>query len=264
MSKSNETRFLDSEGHLTQWPSKHKDQLLVLAYLATKFDYDTSYTEPEVNELLKQWHTFGDWPLLRRELFDRDFMDRDPDGSNYHLQELPTDLPGLVLVRPNIAKDAQLAVNWMAGPAGRETLRLMGNSEKDNHPSTLEEEQQRLRDFTTATNQITWMMRYQGRSVGAVWINLESSEHQQAPSIDIMIGDPAVRGQGIGTAAINSFIEQFKRTHPDEYLYSRHLMENAGSAKLLKNSGFTKDGQSYQDEDGLRFQNVKLNLKPKP
>lgn len=82
---SDDMRFLDSAGRVNQWPAKHKDKILVLEYLATKFTPGTAYSESEVNELLKKWHTFGDWPLLRRELFDRGFLDRNPDGSDYRL-----------------------------------------------------------------------------------------------------------------------------------------------------------------------------------
>ena len=80
-------RFLDDNGRLKQWPSKSKDKLLVTEYLATKFAADRSYREQEVNELLKQWHTFSDWPLLRRSLVDYGYMSRTTDGSEY--QPLP-------------------------------------------------------------------------------------------------------------------------------------------------------------------------------
>ncbi len=76
-------RFLDDEGKVTVWPSKHSYKVIVLSYLATKFEYDRFYTEKEVNEILKQWHTFTDWPLLRRELIDRHYMARDKNGYNY-------------------------------------------------------------------------------------------------------------------------------------------------------------------------------------
>lgn len=259
-SQKNEQKYLDDQGRLRQWPTKQKDQLLVLAYLATKFTYGTSYTEAEVNEVLKQWHTFGDWPLLRRELFDRNFLDRNPDGSHYRLQELPTYLPELTLVRPNIEQDATLAVGWLEGESGRETLRLMGNTDEHNKPSTIEDERQRLRDFVTATDQVTWMMRYQGKTVGAVWLRLDPTNYLPAPSIHIMIGDPSARGRGVGKAAVMALIEQLRQSGQHQWLHSRYLTDNLGSAKLLKNAGFIEDGKAYTDEDGLSFQNVKLTL----
>jgi hypothetical protein len=76
-------RFIDKNEKVFSWPKKHADKDLILAYLMTKFDFNTTYNELEVNEILKQWHTFSDWPLLRRELFERGYFDRDLDGSIY-------------------------------------------------------------------------------------------------------------------------------------------------------------------------------------
>ncbi len=76
-------RFLKDNGKVTTWPKKQSDKELVISYLATKFDFDHTYNETEVNELLKQWHTFQDWPLLRRELFERKYLDRNLSGSIY-------------------------------------------------------------------------------------------------------------------------------------------------------------------------------------
>lgn len=80
-------RFLNDQGQVIVWPKKHGDKELVLAYLASKFDSDKSYHEREVNEILKQWHSFQDWPLLRRELFERGYFDRNRDGTDYRRQK---------------------------------------------------------------------------------------------------------------------------------------------------------------------------------
>jgi hypothetical protein len=77
------TRFLSPDGQLLLWPSRPADKELACAYLADKFAVGHAYTEIEVNELLKLWHTFGDWPLLRRELYERGYLDRDPAGQEY-------------------------------------------------------------------------------------------------------------------------------------------------------------------------------------
>ncbi len=75
--------FLNSEGQLTLFPSKRKKKLMSLIYLIQKFDLETVYTEKEVNELLKQWHTFCDPATLRRELYNHHFLNRDKDGTTY-------------------------------------------------------------------------------------------------------------------------------------------------------------------------------------
>jgi RimJ/RimL family protein N-acetyltransferase len=76
-------RFLDGDKRLNAWPSKTADKLAALEYLATKFEFQRKYSEHQVNELLKKWHNFHDWPLLRRELFEKGFVTRKRDGSEY-------------------------------------------------------------------------------------------------------------------------------------------------------------------------------------
>ena len=76
-------RFIDQNKKVISWPKKHADKDLVLAYLITKFSSAVTYNELEVNEILKQWHTFSDWSLLRRELFERGYFDRNLDGTIY-------------------------------------------------------------------------------------------------------------------------------------------------------------------------------------
>lgn len=76
-------RFINKDKKVSSWPRKHADKDLVLAYLITKFDFNTTYNELEVNNILQQWHTFSDWPLLRRELFEHGYFDRNLAGSVY-------------------------------------------------------------------------------------------------------------------------------------------------------------------------------------
>ncbi len=76
-------KYLDKEGKVIIYPSKSKNKMLILEYLASKFDSQRNYTEKEVNETLKQYHTFNDWALLRRDLFDAGFLGRSSNGSVY-------------------------------------------------------------------------------------------------------------------------------------------------------------------------------------
>lgn len=80
-------RFLDDKGRLKQMPARQRFQREAIAYLAGKFHPGITYSEGEVNELLMLWHTFRDWALLRRLLYDWGYLDRDPDGSRYWLSE---------------------------------------------------------------------------------------------------------------------------------------------------------------------------------
>ena len=90
--------FVDDDGRLTRWPVRQKVQRMAIAYLATKFETDCEYREREVNEVLVEWHTFGDWALLRRLLFDWCHMDRERDGTRYRLRPGP---PTDIVPRPS-------------------------------------------------------------------------------------------------------------------------------------------------------------------
>ena len=72
---------------MVKLPKKHSMQMEALNYLAGRFQPGREYTEREVNELLLRWHTFGDPATLRRALFDGRFLDRDPYGRSYRLNE---------------------------------------------------------------------------------------------------------------------------------------------------------------------------------
>lgn len=76
-------RFIDEEGKIKQLPAKKEPRLVVLGYLAEKFEAGRDYTEKEVNAIIEGWHTFGDYFLLRRELIDSGLMRRERDGSRY-------------------------------------------------------------------------------------------------------------------------------------------------------------------------------------
>ncbi|MDW2800748.1 DUF2087 domain-containing protein [Clostridium boliviensis] len=77
------SNFLDDTGKITQLSQKNRLRIEILCYLAEKFQPDRSYTEKEVNSICDEWHTFGDYFLLRRELIDNGLLCRETDGSRY-------------------------------------------------------------------------------------------------------------------------------------------------------------------------------------
>lgn len=79
-------QFLEENGKIKTWPSKRDKKYAVLEYLSTKFEAGIFYTEKQVNENIKQWHTFGDFFLLRRELVDKKLIYRTDDGSKYWVE----------------------------------------------------------------------------------------------------------------------------------------------------------------------------------
>lgn len=73
----------DARGRLVRWPHKLSVQRLAMWALWTRFDGRRAYTEREVNEILKAWHTFGDHATLRRELVNHKLLARKSDCSEY-------------------------------------------------------------------------------------------------------------------------------------------------------------------------------------
>jgi hypothetical protein len=76
-------RWLDHQQKIKAWPSKKGKKTEILIYLAAKFEYGHDYTEREVNLIIDQWHTFGDYFLLRRELVESSLLSRTPNGVRY-------------------------------------------------------------------------------------------------------------------------------------------------------------------------------------
>lgn len=76
------TQF-DARGRLVRWPHKYSVQRLAMWVLWTHFDGKRVYTEREVNEVLKLWHTWGDHVTLRRELINHRLLTRKSDCSEY-------------------------------------------------------------------------------------------------------------------------------------------------------------------------------------
>ncbi|MGE5403899.1 MAG: DUF2087 domain-containing protein [Candidatus Saccharibacteria bacterium] len=75
--------FLDDTGRIQQLPSPNRTKIPVLAYLSSKFEEGRAYSEKEVNEIINEWHTFGDYFILRRLLIDHQFLDRTLNGAEY-------------------------------------------------------------------------------------------------------------------------------------------------------------------------------------
>ena len=86
-------QFLDNDGRLISFPSKHKKKLAALWYLAGKIEYGQQYSEFEINDLLDNWTVFCDHAMVRRELYNKMLLNRTSDCSRYWKPEriLPLD-----------------------------------------------------------------------------------------------------------------------------------------------------------------------------
>lgn len=108
-------RLFDTRGRMTQWPSRFAVQRLAMWILWTKFEPRRTYTEREVNDVLKAANGFGDHVTLRRELVNHHLIERKSDCSEY--RRLPA--------RPDAEARALLAA-WKV--RGREGVAGVGAS----------------------------------------------------------------------------------------------------------------------------------------
>ena len=75
--------YYDSQGRLTQYPTKRPMRVMALTKIADCFELDRKYTEKEVNAIIKQNIAFSDIELVRREMFQLKLLGRLRDGSAY-------------------------------------------------------------------------------------------------------------------------------------------------------------------------------------
>ena len=73
--------YLNADATIKQIPQEGKKLLIILNYVLDAFSFDATYTEKEVNTILRRFHV--DTAALRRHLVDHGFMARESDGSKY-------------------------------------------------------------------------------------------------------------------------------------------------------------------------------------
>jgi hypothetical protein len=80
-------RLLDAEGKVKRWPKKKTEKDAVLHYIHEKIEKNKIYTEKEINEIILRWHSFNDYALIRRMLYDNFLLERTPDGRQYWIED---------------------------------------------------------------------------------------------------------------------------------------------------------------------------------
>lgn len=79
--------YYDTEGLLTQYPSKIPMRIIALAKIAEKIEPENIYTEKQINDIIKSSISFGDIELVRREMFQFKMLNRLRDGSQYWIEQ---------------------------------------------------------------------------------------------------------------------------------------------------------------------------------
>jgi hypothetical protein len=73
--------YLNADGTIKQIPQEGKKLLIILNYVIDAFAFDATYTEKEVNTILRRFHV--DTASLRRAFVDHGFLARESDGTKY-------------------------------------------------------------------------------------------------------------------------------------------------------------------------------------
>jgi hypothetical protein len=73
--------YLHADGSIRQIPHEGKKLLIILNYVLDAFAFDASYTEKEVNAIIRRFHV--DTASLRRAFIDHGMLARKSDGSKY-------------------------------------------------------------------------------------------------------------------------------------------------------------------------------------
>ena len=72
---------LNADGSIKQVPLQPAKLRVILEYLTPFFEFDTNYTEKEVNTILRRFNE--DTAGLRRDLVEAGLLDRESNGSRY-------------------------------------------------------------------------------------------------------------------------------------------------------------------------------------
>lgn len=101
--------FLDRQGRIKSWPAKREAKLAVLRYLGNHFATGLFYSEKEVNGIIEEHHTFGDYFLLRRGMIDCGVLARTQNGARYWRTSLWSETKSVttqrLTIEPAIASD---------------------------------------------------------------------------------------------------------------------------------------------------------------
>ena len=79
-----------------------------------------------------------------------------------------------------------------------------------------------------------------GRDVGTVWIELPSSASEA--TLGIFLGDPEDQGRGVGAAAIELAVAEFRRAHAQAPVVLRVRRANARAIACYRRAGFAVTG----------------------
>ncbi len=84
--------YFHNTGLLKQYPAKKPVREIALQRFADLFEYGRDYSEKEVNQIIREHIAFSDIELIRRELIEYAFLNRERNGSRYWRPQRTSDI----------------------------------------------------------------------------------------------------------------------------------------------------------------------------
>ena len=117
----------------------------------------------------------------------------------------------------------------------------------DHWASGVTESMSRTRPLAEAANRydpaagLFWyVIAEDGRDVGTVWIELPAAASEAV--LGILLGDEADRGRGVGSAAVELAVAEFRRAHARVPIVLRVRRTNARAIACYRRAGFAVAG----------------------
>lgn len=119
--------YLDVDGKIFVLPRKKSIRIELYKYLMEKFEDGRIYSEKEVNDIIFENHSFNDTCLLRRELVEYGFLNRNDNGTCYNKVNVWWRENGEKSIKED-NKDRSIRLFWQICARRRYVLLKAGNN----------------------------------------------------------------------------------------------------------------------------------------
>lgn len=221
-------QLLNSERQVTRWPKDKQQRVLVLHYLASKFNSATVYHELEVNELLKKWHTFQDWSGLRRELIVRGYLTRNTDGTEYRK----------ILSFVDFYQDQDISCQRFHESHTIKLTKLINKAYayQDEYKGRRRITEQELR--ARAESSDLYVFESNDKLIGCVYTKVDGN----AMHFGLLTVDESMKGQGIG-ASIEKAIESYAKSRRVNTIQLDYMSIASWLKTYYQKLGFQETGE---------------------
>jgi N-acetylglutamate synthase-like GNAT family acetyltransferase len=221
---------------ILRWPKKEAEKLFVLEHIVKNIPSESILTEKQINEIIKDSILFDDYVLVRRELVERQFIERTPDCREYKRKnKINVSLTKATLDDAQEIYDMQIIT---FAPL------LKKYEDYDTNPGAekLEKTIARLEDLMTDY----LLIQYNNKNVGAVRIRkLEEGNLYKVGPLFII---PKYQNRGIAQNVFRIIEDTYK---PKAGWVLDTILQEAGNCHLYEKVGYIRTGQVDKVNDKM-------------